>query len=136
MWIILTAAIPPILANLGMTGHIRSHPIKSNSPTYYLSLVKKSKTLVVSIQKYCWWQNPAMLLDESTFWSITWNYVNWIDILFYLDIDFSFRTTFSPTVHPRLPKGTLGKSKQVWARQDIPKVVVSDANFPEWISSW
>ena len=53
-----------------------------------------------------------------------------MNILFYLDIDLSFRTTFSPTVHPRLPKGTLGKSKQVWARQDIPKVVVSDANFP------
>ena len=107
--------------------------------------MQKSKKQTISFQKYWCSYNPGILLGKRSLWSMTWNLVHQIDekiLLFtWKSITLPFWIIFNMAMPPRLPKGTSGKSKQVWLCLGKPehiqsKVTVSNATFPWWIYSW
>ena len=135
------------LSNLGMCGregHIWSHPTNTNSLIYYLSSLflyaKKSKALIVYLQRYWWSKNAAIILFQSTIWSGTW--VMCITLLkrYFFIIKKLIKLLFwNLAVPPRLPKATPYKFRQVWVWLDFSqhthqKAVVLNLTFPWWIS--
>ena len=107
--------------------------------------MQKSKKSTISFQRYWCSYNPGILLGKRSLWSINWNLVHQIDekILSFTwkSITLPFWIIFNMAMPPRLPKGTSGKSKQVWLCLGKPehiqsKVTVSNATFPWWIYSW
>ena len=63
---------------LGMPGHIHWAAALHAILPWWISLYKKSKTLIISFQRSWWSKNPAILYDKSTFWPVTWNFMHYI----------------------------------------------------------